>query len=268
MMIARNLKKPFSGSKWSQRNRKRTMISLGETYVSWIPSKPLIMILINFLIPGEPIALKGIMIGVVLAFLSQSCGSYVFITYASTIFEKSGTNFSSEISSIVLAIVQIAGTLSAARFVETQGRKLLLIISLTGCTLGLTSMAVYLYCDSLGFDISMFTWVPVTSLGLVIFISSAGIVPLSLICLVELLPSKVRSFGLTVATTSMSFFAFCVVMTFPILMEIINMHGCMLIFAITCALGVVFLIFLVDETKGKTLDLLNVEKSDPVDANV
>lgn len=205
-----------------------------------------------------------------LSFLSQSCGSYVFITYASTIFARSGTSFSPELSSIVLAMVQIAGTLLAARFVETQGRKLLLIVSLAGCTFGLSAMAVYLYCVSLGFNMSMFTWVPVTSLGLVILISSVGIVPLSLICLVELLPPKVRSFGLTVGTSSMSLFAFGLVITFPVLMEVIDMHGCMLIFAITCALGIIFVIFAVDETKGKTLDLLNKEKdkSDAADIKV
>lgn len=129
-------------------------------------------------------------------------------------------------------------------------------------------MAAYLYCVSLGFNMSMFTWVPVTSLGFVILISSVGIVPLSLICLVELLPSKVRSFGLTVGTSSMSLFSFGLVITFPVLMEIIDMHGCMLIFAITCALGIVFVSFAVDETRGKTLDLLSAEKSDAADVGV
>lgn len=192
----------------------------------------------------------------------------MFITYASKIFEKSGTSFSPELSSIALASVQIAGTLLAARFVETQGRKCLLLSSLFGCTFGLTAMAAYLYCVSFGYDMSMFKWVPVTSLGFVVLISSVGIVPLSLICLVEVLPAKVRSFGLTIGTSSMSLFAFILVMTFPILMEIIDLQGCMLVFATTCALGIIFVSFVVEETKGKTLDRLNGEKAEIVDDNV
>lgn len=196
-----------------------------------------------------------------MAFLSQSCGVIVFITYASTIFANAGTNISPELSSIVLAVVQIAGTYLATSFVETQGRKFLMIVSLCGSTIGLLAMATYLYCDSLGFNLSMFEWVPVTSLGCVILVSSVGIVPVSMICLVEALPTKMRSFGLTVGTSSMSFFGFIVIGSYPFLMEIVAMHGCMFIFAVVCAFGVCFVIIYVDETKGKILDLLNEEKA-------
>lgn len=209
---------------------------------------------------GEPVARKGLIIGIVLAFLSQTCGVIVFITYASTIFKNAGTNFSPELSSIILAIVQIAGTYLATLFVETRGRKFLMIVSLSGSASGLLAMASYLYCDSLGFDVSMFKWVPVTSLGFVILISCVGIVPVSMISLVEALPTKMRSFGLTVGTGSMSFFGFVVIASYPFLIEIIDMHGCILVFAVICLFGVVFVVVYVDETKGKILDLLNEEK--------
>lgn len=250
-----NVFKPFPKS------RRRIPNCHGKIYVSssqrWTPFATN-----NFEIKFsvEPASRKGIIIGIVLSFLSQSCGSYIFIVYASTIFAKSGTNFSPEWSSVVLALVQIFGTLIAARFVETQGRKPLLIISLAGCTFGNSAMAAYLYCDKLGYDVSMFTWVPVTSLGFVILISSVGIVPLPRICLVEALPAKVRSFGLTVGMISLSVFLFVTLALYPILLEIIDLHGCMLAFAATCVFGVVFVIVYVDETKGKTIDLLNEEK--------
>lgn len=205
----------------------------------------------------EPVARKGIVIGIVLAFLSQSCGVVVFITYASTIFTRSGASFSPEVSSIVLAVLQIVGTYLATLFVESQGRKFLLIISLCGNTFGLSAMAAYLYCDSLELDVSMFNWVPVASLGFVILISSVGIVPVSLISLVEALPAKMRSFGLTVGTSSISVFAFIIIASYPMLLEIIDMHGYIFILAVTCAFGVVFVVVYVDETKGKTIDVVN-----------
>lgn len=122
-------------------------------------------------------------------------------------------------------------------------------------------MAAYMYCDSLDLDTSMLTWVPVSSLGFVILISAVGIVPVSMICLVEALPTKVRSFGMTLGISSMCFFAFVVLAAYPILVKLLEMHGCMLVFAATCVLGVFFVIFFVDETKGKTIDLLNEEKA-------
>lgn len=249
------------------KNPKWTQNSHGKIFVSKVIVDYFYYSLIGKYFPAEPSARKGIIIGIVLTILSQSCGSYVFITFASTIFARSGANFSTELSSIVLALLQIAGTLLAARFVETQGRKPLLIISLTGCKFGLSAMSAYLYCDKLGYDTSMFTWVPVSSLGFVILVSSVGIVPLSLICLVEALPTKVRSFGLTVGTVSMSASCFVIVALYPILLEVIDLHGCMLIFATTCVFGIFFVAFFVDETKGRTLDLLNEEKLGTTHAN-
>lgn len=185
-MKARNSMKHFKDFKWYEKNRKKSLISRGETYVSRIATNALVhgwkWLILSL---GEPIALRDILIGIVLAFLSQHFGTHAITTYATMIFKKSGTNFSTEWSSIVMAMVRIAGTLLAARFVETQGRKTLLLVSLTGCTFGITAMTIHIYCVSWGHDMSMFTWVPATSFGFVTLISSVGIDPLPMICLVE-----------------------------------------------------------------------------------
>lgn len=115
-------------------------------------------------------------------------------------------------------------------------------------------MAAYLYCNELGFDVSMFKWVPVSSMGFVILVSSVGIVPMALICLVEALPTKVRSFGLTVGASAMSASSFVIVALYPILLEIFELHGWMTIYTVTCVLGTIFVVFYVDETRGKALD--------------
>lgn len=195
-----------------------------------------------------------------MALLGHTSGNFVFFTYASAIFAESGSNLSANASSIILAIVQIAGTLVAAKFVETQGRKLLLVVSLAGCSFGIFTMAAYLYCDSLAYDMSMFTWVPVTSMAFVIFISSVGIVPLGGICTIEVMPTNVRTIGLTIGMISMNISAFAIIYTFPMLIEIIQLYGCMAILGSFCTFGIFFVIICMDETKGKTIDLLNEEK--------
>lgn len=43
---------------------------------------------------------------------------------------------------------------------------------------------------------------------------------------------------------------------FPILMEVIHLHGCFLFFGICCCFGVVFVAFM-KETKGKALDAID-----------
>lgn len=247
--------------------RSKTRNSRGTTFVSASIHHTALGFLLRsskgicfFSFPVEPVARKSILIGIVLTILTQSCGVFVFITYASSIFAESGANISIEWSSISLALLQMAGTLLTTRFVETQGRKPLLIFSLVGCMCGLLAMAAYVYCDKLGYDVTAFYWIPVTSLSGVIFVSSVGIVPLALICLVEALPTKVRSFGLTVGVFAMGIASFVMVATYPFLLNTVELHGCMVLFASTCLFGIFFVAFVMDETKGKTLDLSNAEK--------
>lgn len=58
------------------------------------------------------------------------------------------------------------------------------------------------------------------------------------------------------STVSVNAFSFITAKSFPILAEIIHMYGCMMIFATFCLIGIFFVIFVMDETKGKSLDAI------------
>lgn len=110
------------------------------------------------------------------------------------IFEKAETSFDPYLQSIFLAIALILGSLSTTYFADILGRKVLCIISFLGSAAGLLSLSLYHFLHLKNCDLSAFTWLPVTSLSLVIFISAAGIMPMSMIIGVEYLPPKVRIF--------------------------------------------------------------------------
>lgn len=141
---------------------------------------------------GEPKFLNGIIVAIILTFLNQYCGWFTLMIYSVVIFQESGTNIDPHISTIILGAVQVTGNLSSTSLVETLGRKALLIISMAGCTIGLTAMATYMYLVSLGIELEAFQWVPVASLCFVIFSSSVGICPLLMLCIVERLPTEVN----------------------------------------------------------------------------
>lgn len=65
---------------------------------------------------------------------------------------------------------------------------------------------------------------------------------------------QIRTLGITVCTISSNIFAFAVTKSFPILSEIIDMDGCVLIMSVSSIVGVVFVVFVMEETKGKNLD--------------
>lgn len=124
--------------------------------------------------------------------LAHFTGFLVFITYAGHIFEKAATaHIDSNVSSIILAIIQLVAVLCTTKFSDSLGRKALQIISLLGSAFGLLSFATYSYLRHVGYELIAFEWVPVTSLSFVIFVASAGVVPLMFVSSVESLPAKV-----------------------------------------------------------------------------
>lgn len=206
------------------------------------------------LLSVEPISRRGIIIGIVLAFLSQNCGQLFLSFYSSVIF--SGLYLPSDWLFIVNTLINIIGTLLASQLIETLGRKVLLIISLAGSAFGLTTLAAFSYYDSIGFDMSMYWWVAIASFGVAKFMASVGIVPLCMVCSLELMPTKVRSFGLTVVSMSTTIFLQINIMFLPFV-GAIGVYASLLIFAVICLCGAIFVTFFVDETKGKTIDSVN-----------
>lgn len=76
-------------------------------------------------------------------------------------------------------------------FIDRCGRKMLLIVSGSGCAVGLTVMGIFSYLFECGFDVSQFEWIPVASLSFVIFIASIGLIPIPYVIIAEVLPQKV-----------------------------------------------------------------------------
>lgn len=127
-----------------------------------------------------------------LSFVSQLTGCFTFLCYAVFIFERSGATIDPNISSIILAIMQLLGTLCTTQLVDKLGRKLLMTCSLIGCSIGLTVLSTYLYLIRHGHELEDFRLLPVICLPLVVFIGAAGFLGVVNICVVENLPSKVR----------------------------------------------------------------------------
>ena len=198
------------------------------------------------------------MIGVVLMYLNIMCGAFALITYSANVFQASGSSLDPFTCSIVFAIFQLVGTCLASQLVDKVGRKALLILSLVGSSFGLSTMGAYQYLYEQGHDVSAFDWIPVVSLSFVVTVASIGILPLPFVILAEILPQKLRAVMSSICMLLLSFIAFTTLKFFPIMLEIIGLHGCMWVFATSCTAGTFFVIFVMDETKGKVLDVIRI----------
>lgn len=205
--------------------------------------------------PATPDARRGLLIGVTLCAINQFSGCFALINYAATIFSDSGAQIDPNVSSIVLATVQILGTYVSTCLVDRVGRKVLLITSAALTAVGLAVMGAYTFAGAeLGWPIERYSWVPVVSLSFVMFIASIGILPLPFVVLAEVLPARIRAVGSTMCVTSISLVSFAILKSFPLVSAAIGLYGCMWIFSGICLAGTVFVWLCVDETRGKSLD--------------
>jgi SP family arabinose:H+ symporter-like MFS transporter len=78
------------------------------------------------------------------------------------------------------------------------------------------------------------------------------------VILSEIVPTKVRGRAMSIATTSLWVFAFLGNLVFPVMQKAIGNHGAFWVFTFMAVVNLFFVIFLVPETKGHSLE--DIEK--------
>lgn len=143
-------------------------------------------------ISGNRKAIKGIFIGCALTAITHFTAYYTLVNYATLIFSRTDTAlFNPYVSTVIMAVAITFGSMLSTYLADLFGRKVLIIISMIACVAGLLSFALYHRLYLSHYDLSSFRWVPVSSLSFVIFVEAAGIMPISIVCSVENLPTKV-----------------------------------------------------------------------------
>jgi hypothetical protein len=132
-------------------------------------------------------AIKVIIIGSMLQFLEQFSGLFGLLFFVSTIFKYSGSNFSPNASSIIVGVIQLVGCYCSTLLVDKAGRKILIGTSSFGISAGMFVFASYSYLDKLGYDLSMFNWVPLVSFSFTLFIANLGVLTLPFLVTSELI---------------------------------------------------------------------------------
>ena len=185
-----------------------------------------------------------IVLAVLIAFFNQVSGINAIIYYAPRIFEMTGLGESSALF-----------TLLAMRFIDKFGRRTLMLIGSIGLiiTLGLVSRAFY--TESFGgmaVPILLFIYIA-------FFAFSQGAVIWVFIS--EVFPNEVRAGGQALGSFTHWFMAALIAFSFPAISEKLGGGTTFLIFAIMMVLQLLFVLRLMPETKGKSLEMIQGEIS-------
>lgn len=205
--------------------------------------------------------MRGLIVGPTLMAVSQFSGTFTLSNYASTIFTATGSSIDPNVCAISVGCLQIIGTCCASLLIDRWGRKLLLLLSTLGCTIALAVTAAFVYAAKHELVRSE-DWnaLPVLALSLFIFIAAIGIIPVPYVMVAEILPQKIRKIGATICTTSVSMFSFVILKGFPVMLHRLELHGCLTVFAAVSLFGVLFTLFVVRETSGRRLDVVQTDE--------
>ncbi|XP_061401456.1 facilitated trehalose transporter Tret1-like [Musca vetustissima] len=201
-------------------------------------------------------SLFAICSGVVLMLLNMFCGSFALVNYMSSIFAAIKSELHPDINTIIVGVVQVIGTYTATILVDRYGRKVLMIVSTSGMGIGLAAFGIYaFFAEETDVDLSVYShWLPLLLMGFIIFIANVGILSVTVVVLVEILPTKIRSIASSFCLALLSLFAFIVLRIFPLSMHYFGLSATMWFCATVCAFGLFYISLFLEETKGKSMD--------------
>jgi SP family arabinose:H+ symporter-like MFS transporter len=192
-----------------------------------------------------------IFIAIMIAFFNQMSGINAIIYFAPRVFELAGIDkHGAFLQSVGIGLVNLVFTMLGLYLIDRWGRKRLMLIGSIGYIISLTAVAVAFYSNHLGGMI-------VPSL-LFIFISSHAIGQGAVIWVLisEVFPNSVRAYGQSLGASTHWIMAAIITTVFPILAVKIGPGPIFAFFAFMMVLQLLWVIFIMPETKGKSLEEL------------
>jgi len=189
-----------------------------------------------------------------LFFFMLVSGKFAIEFYAVEIFTKVGGTMDKYLSAVIIALIQLVGSLMFIVLVRRFSRKILIISSafIMGTALVVLGMSMYSRAVVPIPEMSV-DWVPLVCVVLYMVAAPLGLCSIPFMYIAEFYPSEMRSIlgGLTIALSNLELFI--VVKTFPNLETAIGDHGVFWIYAGACFLAIIFTLSYIPETKDKAL---------------
>lgn len=190
-------------------------------------------------------------LAIAIAAFNQFSGINAFLYYSKRFFEEAGLGSeASLLSSIGIGVVNLIFTLLGMVLIDRVGRKKLMLIGSIGYILSLSFVAYCFYSGISGF------FVP---LALFVFIASHAVGQGAVIWVFisEIFPNNVRSYGQAIGTSTHWVLAFIIPASVPMMIENFGAGNIFTFFAAMMVLQLIWVIFIMPETKGIPLEELD-----------
>jgi MFS transporter, SP family, arabinose:H+ symporter len=191
---------------------------------------------------------RALLIGILLAVFGQFSGINSIMYYAPEIFKAAGAGTDSAFfQTVIVGAMNLAFTFVAIWLVDRAGRRPLLIAGTLVQVVSLASVGFMFQSGQSG------RWVLGSILAFVAaFAVAMG--PIPWIVNSEIFPTKLRGRAMSLAILCLWFADWIVTQTFPMLRASIGPARTFWVYAVCSLLSTVFVVFMVPETKGRTLE--------------
>jgi len=196
----------------------------------------------------QPGIRKVVLIGIALAVLQQWTGINILFNYAAEIYRNAGYGANDIFLNIVITgAINLVFTVVAMLIVDRVGRRPMMLFGCVGIGIShLLSGIAY----RLGLHGSA---VLVLTLG-AIACYAVTLAPVTWVLISEIFPNKVRSKAISVAVGALWIASFALTYSFPLINRVFGSSGTFWGYGAVCMLGSLFIFFFVPETKGRTLE--------------
>jgi sugar porter (SP) family MFS transporter len=189
-----------------------------------------------------------LMLGILLAMFQQWCGINVVFNYAEEVFTSAGYQITDILFNIVITgVVNLIFTYLAIRTVDRWGRRRLMLIGSAGLAILYTILGFSYLAGAQGLSILI---IVVVSIALY----AMTLAPVTWVVLSEIFPNKIRGMAMAAATTMLWVASAILVVSFPYLNAGLNAYGTFWVYAGICLAGFLYIYSKLPETKGKSLE--------------
>lgn len=220
---------------------------------------------------------RPLVIGCGIVFLQQVTGQPSVLYFATNIFKDAGLGSGAALSSVGVGLVKLLATLFTVWRVDQYGRRFLLFvgISMMAAALLLIGTAfTFRECqtpgislpDCLEADVGLpKPWAFATIGGLMVYVSGyqVGFGPIAWLLISEVFPLKARGAALSIAAIVNFGSNIVMTLTQEVLLNLLTPAGVFFSYFALALVSLVFVKFVVPETKGQTLEQIEQQLAGP-----
>lgn len=192
-------------------------------------------------------------VSLIIATCNQLTGVNVVLQYAPMLIEKTGlhSDMISMFGTVGIGLVNLLGTIVAFFLIDRFGRRILLLVGTAGVIIAYVFLGLLPH-----FSVSEIVLAELSLVGFVVFIAFYAIGPGVVVWLAisELLPTKVRGKAVALALLVNSIAGCLLSSVFLTLQNALSLSGTYLLLAGFTLIYFLVALFLLPETKGKTLE--------------